>query len=162
MLKKIYLWLIIIFVSYILLIFLVPSVTTIIDRLIWINWFTENVRKIKSVIDDSYENLPSKEEVVDKYNKAYSWAVEIKENVEEWIEFTKDKIDTAREVLSWAEDTYNKAKDTYDDAIEFIDKANDKISETKEKVDKINETAKDISELFSTWALNNTWILNNQ
>lgn len=158
MLRKLFWTIILILTLYLLLMFKAPSISSAIDKLIWFPWLTEAVTRFKWTLDETYTNLPSKEEVKDTYNKVYSWAVEFKENFEEGVEITKDKIDSARVFLSWAEDTYNDAKETYEDAVEFIDDTSDKLEETRESIEDFVELTEELSDVLliedtETWTI---------
>ena len=155
MLKKFYWFSIMILVIYILLIFKAPSFTKIIDEKLWFNWFTEFVTQFKWAVDETYTNLPSTDEIKDWYEKAYSWAIDIKDNIKSWIDVTKEKIDTARVALSWAEDTLNKVKDTYEETVDFIDWASKQLDEARKTIDKVTEVWKSISETIWTWSSSN-------
>jgi hypothetical protein len=72
MIKKIFWFLVIVFVSYILLIFTYPSLADNIESKLGIKPFNEFVRNFKATVDDIYTNLPTKDEVKDAYNKTLS------------------------------------------------------------------------------------------
>lgn len=149
MIKKFYWILVIIFTLYILLIFKAPNITIGIEKMIGLSWFTEYITTFKWKVD----NLPSKDDIENRYNEVYSWAVDLKENIQDWINTTKDKIDSVRVALSWAEDTYNKAKDTYDSTINFIEWANDKLNDVRDSIDKVTEVSKEISDIIWSWTI---------
>lgn len=151
MLKNILLWIVIMFVWYILLIFTSPKIAWNIANILGLNWFNEFVLKLKSGYDQTVTNLPTKEEVLDTYEKVYSWAIEVKTNVKNWINTTKNTIDDIRETLSWAEDTFNDIKDWVNKAKDFIETASWTLNNTVETIDNFSET---YEELTSTWETN--------
>ncbi len=136
------LWLIVIIVTiYILLIFKAPNITTKIEKSLWFSWLTEFVTGTKWNLDKTYTNIPSKSE-------AYSWIIDIKNNIINWLDTTKEKIDSVRWAVVWAEKKINEVKQTYDKAASFINNANNKLKEAQ-------KTINDIS-----GAINNTWTTN--
>lgn len=144
MLKKLkWLWILII-VLFLLIVFKAPGLS---DSISWGLWFPNlntNIRNFKKTLDEIVTRVPSKDEVTNWYSKAYSWAVEFKDNFEKWVKVTKEKIDTVRKTLSWAEDTYTKAKETFDETKELIENTSEKLNDIKETVDKVSEVAESL------------------
>jgi len=131
--KKI-LWLIVLIVTiYILLIFKAPNITTKIEKVLWFSWFTQAVTGTKWKLDKTYTNLPSKSE-------AYSWIIDIKNNVINWLDTTKAKIDDIRSAAAWAEKKINEVKKTYDNAVNVVKKTNQQIQNTKKAIDNISQS----------------------
>ena len=141
-------WLFIaIFTFYILLVFKAPAISTEIDKLIWIKWFSEKVIIFKWTYDKAVTNIPTKEEL----EAAYSWAVNRVDQV-------KDTIDDIRETAEEVGDTYNQATDFINDAWEKLDQAKDTFDEVKDSIDGIKN-------IVWTWAFDlnwktNTWEIN--
>jgi hypothetical protein len=144
MIKKLILSLIILFVWYILLIFTMPSVASAIEQLLWIGWFNQKVIDIRDSFNNKTTTIPSKDELL-------SWALDLKNNIIDWVDTTKEKIDSFRETMSGVEDTYNDLKDWYNEVKDFIDTNSWKIEDAKE----ILNTVSDI-----TQSLTNTWETN--
>lgn len=140
MIKKFILFSLIIFILYILALFKLPQFTSIVWNIAWLNWFNEFVLSFKSTFDKTVTNIPSQEEFIE-------WSLELKENVINWVDVTKDKIDDIRETIKWAESKYNDLKETYDETKEFINTNSWKIKEIKETIQKI-------SNLTNTWEIN--------
>ena len=147
---------VILVVIHILLIFKAPEIATLIEKTLWINWFTEFVIWSKSTYDNAINKLPNSQELNNSYNDAFSWANKLKENVLDWAEYTKDKIDWFRNVMSWAENTYNDLKDWINTAKEFIDTASWAINDTKELIDNVNKVTETLTNSWET----NTWTTN--
>lgn len=151
MVKKI-LWFFLIFIIlYILAIFKAPALADNIEDLLKINWFNNSVRDMKSALDDIYTNFPSREEVLNTYNKTLSWANDLKQKAWSWTSQIKNTIDNFRLSVSWSVDKYEWIKDD--------------ILETKQKMDQTVDTIKNTSDaIWEFWEnIKNTssWILEN-
>jgi hypothetical protein len=70
-----------------------------------------------------------------------SWAIDLKNDIVNWADVTKEKIDSVRATLSWAEKAYNELKDTYWEAVEFIDETSKKIDEAKKIIDAVQSVS---------------------
>jgi aryl-phospho-beta-D-glucosidase BglC (GH1 family) len=119
---KLILILLIPIIWYGITVFVAPDTASSIDSTLWIPWFSENIRGTKSNFDSAITDIPSLEEFK-------SWALDLKDTVVQWVETTKDTIDSVRWWAQKAEDTFNQAKDTYDSTKDAIDEANRKITE---------------------------------
>ncbi len=64
--------------------------------------------------------MPTKDELKNAYNALHSWAIDFKENLDMWVDYTKKQIDEIRGSLSWAEDTYNDFTDWYNQTKDYI------------------------------------------
>lgn len=122
MITKIILLLLIPVIWYGMTVFIAPESAQKIDAIIWIPWFSENIRWVKNNLDTLVTDIPSASEFK-------SWALDIKETVTQWVITTKDTIDTVREWAQKVEETYNQAKDTYDSTKDALNEANRKITE---------------------------------
>jgi len=141
--KKI-LWLFVLIITiYILLIFKAPNITTKIEKYLWFSWFTEFITGTKWNLDKTYTNIPSKSE-------AYSWIIDIKNNIINWLDSTKEKIDSVRWAVVWAEKKINEVKQTYDNAVNVVKKANQQIQNTKKSIDNITQS---INQATGTWII---------
>jgi len=141
--KKI-LWLFVLIITvYILLVFKYPNITTRIEKTIWISWFTQFVTGTKSNLDKTYTNLPSKDE-------AFSWIIDIKNKIINWVNTTKSKIDDVRSAAAWAEKQINQVTNTYNNAINVVKKTNQQIQNTKNAIDNIS---KSVNQATSTWII---------
>jgi len=119
--KKIVWLIVIIFITYIVLIFVKPNIANKIADIIWTRDFNQSVLDIKSKLDDASTNIPSKEDI----EKAYSWAKDTISDIKWSIEDLRQKADEL-------EDTYDKAKD-------FIDDTSVKLKDAKDIIDNINQ-----------------------
>lgn len=149
--KKILLMLVILITIYILIVFKVPELWKSLGELFWTTNFNEFILKHSDTFNKTVTDIPTKDELIDTYNKAYSWAIDIKDNVIDWAETVKSTIDDIRVTLSWAEDKINNVKDKYDQAKDFIDSNSWRIQELQNSIDNIRE----IND-----SLNNTWTTN--
>jgi hypothetical protein len=100
MIKKIFWFLIFVFVLYILAIFSLPTLADRIWEALKIEKFNEQVRWFKKKLDEVYTNLPSKEEWKDTWNKVLSGAIDLKNKVLSWAESIKWVIDDTRETVN--------------------------------------------------------------
>jgi len=133
--KKIF-WLIILLITvYGIGIFLKPTITDWIEKNLWFEGFWEQMRWKLWFINKTVTDIPSLWEI-------QSWALDIKDKITDWIQTTKDTIDTIRSTAWEAEDTYNKARDVFD--------------ETTETIDKLKWTLNDVEKLWDSikWAIN--------
>ena len=133
--KKIF-WIIVLLVTvYGIAIFMKPAITDKIESTLWFEGFWEKLRWNLGFINKTVTDIPSLSEI-------QSWALDIRDKVADWIQTTKDTIDTVRSTLSWAENTYNKAKDVFD--------------ETTQTIDKLKWTLNDVEKLWDSikWAVN--------
>ena len=121
--KNIIWFIILIFVIYIILIFIKPTIADKIASIIGIQKFNEQVIEIKNKMDYASTKIPTKEDL----ESAYSWA--------------KDKVGDIKESIDWLRDNADDIKDKYDDAKEFID-------ETWEKIDKVKDSLNDLESLW--------------
>lgn len=134
--KKLLSLIILISALYWVSVFLAPNIATKIDSLIWVPWLSDNIRGSKEAIDSTVTNIPSVSEFK-------SWAIDIKDKVADWVETTKDTIDTIRSWAQKVEETYNWAVDTYNDLKWTLEDA-------QKKVEQIQWVVESVWEL--TWA----------
>jgi peptidoglycan hydrolase CwlO-like protein len=135
--KKLLLLLVIIFTLYILIIFKLPVLADAIGKTFWLENFNSFVLQFKSDVDMVSTDTPTKEELIDTYNKALSWVIDLKNDIVNGVDVTKEKIDSVRSTLSGAEKTYNDIKEQYGDAVEFIEETSQKIEEAKKIIDAV-------------------------
>jgi len=119
MIKKILLSILIFFVVYILLIFNAPIIAWTIEQLFWIKWFNEFILSSKAKFDNTIINITSQNEV-NLYDKIQSWALDIKWNINNWADYTKDKIDDFRKTMSGVDSTIKEINDWYDKTQDYI------------------------------------------
>jgi len=139
--KKLILLFVIIFTLYILIIFKLPVLADAIGKSFWLEKFNSFVLTFKSNVDMVSTDTPTKQELIDTYTKALSWAIDLKNDIVNWADVTKEKIDSVRATLSWAEKAYNELKDTYWEAVEFIDETSKKIDEAKKIIDAVQSVS---------------------
>ena len=139
--KKLILLFVIIFTLYILIIFKLPVLADAIGKSFWLEKFNSFVLTFKSNVDMVSTDNPTKQELIDTYTKALSWAIDLKNDIVNWADVTKEKIDSVRATLSWAEKAYNELKDTYWEAVEFIDETSKKIDEAKKIIDAVQSVS---------------------
>ncbi len=153
--KKLLLILLIFFLFYIISIFKFPAFAVIVWTLLWTENFNEFMLKFSDTYNEVVTDIPSKDEVLDTYNKTISWAIIVKDKIVNWLDTSKSFIDEVRVTFSWSEEKINEIKenidsikDTYEDTKEIIDDTVSNISEIKDKIEVIND------------AITNTWDIN--
>ena len=124
-----------IFVLFILCVFKAPEVAKSIANVTGFPNLPDKILSFKWSYDTVVTDIPSKQELSDKYNSTLSWALELKENILNWVDSTKETVDSLRETMSWAEQTIEDLKDAYSEAKVFIDDAGKKIEETKKIIE---------------------------
>jgi len=134
--KKIIWFIILVFIIYIVLIFIKPTIANKIATNLGIKNFNEKVLEIKKKLDYISTKVPTKEELT----WAYSWA-------KNKISKIKDKIDNIRNT---AEDLENK----YENAKEFINETWKKIEKAKETLNNLQEIWSDLQNFIGSWATN--------
>jgi len=169
MINKILLSLIILLILFILTVFNAPSIAIKIEEIIWINWLSDRIKWFKDVADWVSTNVPTKTEFENAYDSAYSWAVDIRDNIINWANVTRWKIDDIRETVIWAEKKFNEVKDSYNQIKDSFDEAKEFIDTNSWNIKKINNAVQSISEirdnLVNTWSViatwsTNTWVIN--
>jgi len=120
---------------FVLSVFKAPDVASSVAAMFGYPDLPTKIISIKWRYDTVVTDIPSQEELKNQYNSTLSWALELKENIINWVNTTKDKVDSIRESMSWAEQKIDDLKDTYDDAKEFIDETWKKIEETKKIIE---------------------------
>lgn len=106
--KKIILFVVALFVTYIISIFALPSVSSYIWEKFWLTGFNNWVISIRDGFNDFITNF----DVIGKYKETKDSALEIKQNVETQVQETKQKIETIQtnvEKTSQAIDETTKA-----------------------------------------------------
>ncbi len=119
--KKLFLFILIIFVSYILLIFLKPDLADKIANQLGFVDFNEKVRIIKKWIDIFSTKIPDEKEIEDSFVKA------------------KEKINSIKENINNLRNEANEVKEKYNQTKEFLEDTSKKIDEVKENIDKLQE-----------------------
>ena len=66
--------------------------------------------------------------------------MELKNNIQEWLDLTKDKIDSVRVTLSWAEDKYNQIKNWVEWVKTFIEENSWTIDMIQDTIQVITDT----------------------
>jgi len=140
MIKKLFFFIILIFTLYIVLIFISPSLSDKIEWFIWLNWINNKIRDLKLNIDETYTNLPSKEQFIETYNDA-KVKVEIKTmDTLSWVNDVKNTIDDVRNTLSWAANTYSEIKWSIDETKTQIESSVNAIKDTAETISNVTNT----------------------
>lgn len=127
MIKKIFLLLIILVITYIVALFLAPWYVIWISKILWLENFNKQVKIIKTDINNATVKIPNVDEITKKINNTVH-------TVKDGIIKTKNTIDDVRVTLSWAENTYNKTKETLNETLNTIEKF-------KENFNVINEVS---------------------
>lgn len=148
MLRKLFWSAIVLIVLFILAVFKAPELAKSIADLAWYPNVPEKITEFKATFDNVVTDIPTKEELESQYNSTVSWALELKENIVNGVQTTKDKVDSLRETMSWAEQKVNELKETYNDAKEFIDETSEKIDQAKQIIE---DTQAVIDNVQSVW-----------
>lgn len=135
MIKKIFWFIVILFVLFILSVFKAPEVAKSIANVAGYPNLPDKILLFKWTYDTVVTDIPSQEELKNQYNSTLSWALELKENILNWVDSTKQTVDSLRETMSWSEQTIEDLKDAYWEAKVFIDDAGKKIEETKKIIE---------------------------
>jgi len=77
-------------------------------------------------------DIPTLDEVKETYDKAYSWAIDAKNTIQQGINDTKTIIDKTRSTLNEAEELYNDAKWVYDGVKDTVENVQWKLDTAKE------------------------------
>ena len=145
--KKIFFIIIILLVLLLVSIFLYPEYTKQIEWRIGLPGLTEDVTKIRNLINGfATDNQQLIEE------SSSSWTQNIVNGVntlKDSVNSIKWKIENVRVTLSGAEETVRNAKETYDDTIQFFD-------ETGAKIEDAKKALQDLEGLWDTiqWSIN--------
>ena len=110
MIKKLLLIILIIVTLYIVSIFVSPAVADKIENSFWFTWFNQKIRDLKSWVDSTYTNIPSKDEFLETYDQAKIQAEIKAKDALNWVNEVKWNIDEVRSTLSWAASTYKEVK----------------------------------------------------
>ncbi len=130
--------LVIVTVAYGATIFLFPSVSAKIDSLLWMPWFSDNIRGKKDSFDTTITN-PDISLFPEKYAQTLSGARDAQEQIMIWVQGTKDSIDGIRwqaEEIQW---TIEKWKEQIESIKRVYDQASGTYIEIKTLIDGTQE-----------------------
>lgn len=147
LLTKIFWWFILSGTLFTLSVFKAPELADSIGNTFWFPELTAQIRDLKLWFDEMTTNLPSKEELEQKYAETKSWALKLKDGIIWWIESTKEKVDDVRETLSWAEQKIEEAKDAYNKTVDFIDETGKKIEQVKETIENTSKVIEEVQNM---------------
>jgi hypothetical protein len=119
--KKLILILLIIWISYILIIFKLPTLASTISENLWLKNIQNFIIKFKKDVDRVSTDPAIKDKIIDSVNKTVSWGIDLKNKIVDRVDKTKEKIDDVRKTLSWAEEKFNSLKESYNKAMELVD-----------------------------------------
>lgn len=148
-LQKIFWWAVLIFTLFVVSVFKAPEIADSIGNTFGFPNLTEKIREFKSWFDGVVTHVPSQQEIQNALAETKSWAIKLKDGFIDWVEITKDKIDTVRETLSWAEQKIEDAKDAYNKTIDFIDETGNKINEVKQTIEDTSKVIEDVQNLWN-------------
>lgn len=146
MIKKIILLCVIIIIGFWISAFQFPSVSRQIEWFIWLDGLTDTLHWIQSQVNQISTDIPSLDEVKQTYTEVYSWALDIKDSVVQWLDTTKESLDGVRKTLSGAEDIYNEAKDTFDSAKQWLGDIQDKLDQAQQVLEAGQQLWESLSE----------------
>jgi predicted MarR family transcription regulator len=118
-------------VLYILIVFLSPEFA---DKY-WNTKLNLFIRDFKHTIDNIY----TKNNINDVYNRTLSWAEDLKNNLIEGANSAKGWVDEVRKNLNWVVDKYEDVKGV----------VNEKKEQLQEWIDKVKEVSDSINNTFS-------------
>lgn len=150
MIKKIILLALILAVLYGTSVFMMPEVSSKVDNLIGMPWLSDTLRGWKENFDGAVTDIPSIDNVLTGYEDALKGARDAQEKFTQWVDATKDAIDTVRWGAQKAEEVYEGAKETYDQAKETYDQAKEVLDSVSGKIDDIQKIAEDVKQLTGT------------
>ena len=133
---------VILIVSYGATVFVSPWLASSIDSVLWISGFSETLRGGKETFDGAITDIPS-------LNEVRSWALDAKEKFLEWVDTTKETIDSVRGGAQKAEETYNDAKETFDSAKNTFDSAKQTFDDLSWKVEQVQWVVEDVQNISS-------------
>ena len=130
--KKIISLFILLWALYGVSVFLMPDVSNSVDTALWFPGFSESIRGTKTNLDAAITDIPSAWEFK-------SGAIDIKDRVVDWVEATKDTIDTIRSWAQQVEETYNDALGTYNELKWTLEWAKDKVEQIQWVVESVTQ-----------------------
>lgn len=151
MIKKIFFIIILVFTLYIVLIFISPALADKIESSFWFEWLNEKIRTLKSNMDDTYTNIPSKDQLLDTIDEVKKWAETKTKDALDSVNQVKNTLDDVRVTLSWAASTYSEIKWSIDETKIQIETW---VNTIKDTADTISDVSQSINNVFSG-SLNN-------
>lgn len=142
--KKLFLIILILLVFYWISIFVAPEKTSKIEGMIWFWGITESVRWGKENFDSVITDIPS-------LNEVQSGAIDAKDKFLDWVDKTKQTIDTVRWGAQKVESTYNDAKETYEGAKETFDQTKETLNQLWEKVEQVQWVVEWVQKITWGW-----------
>ncbi len=150
MIKKLLFIILIVITLYLVSIFISPTLADKIENSIWVTWFNQKIRDLKSWVDSTYTNIPSKDEFIDTLNQAKNQAEIKAKDALNGVSEVKWNIDEVRSTLSWAANTYNEVKTSIETTKAQVENGVNTIKTTADTLNQVSNTI--------NWAL--SWTLN--
>lgn len=147
----------IIIVVYILIIFNSPKTADSLWKTLWLEKFNKFVLDFKKKLDKNPVEIPTTEDLTNTYENFKSWATDIWNKIVDWVNKTKETIDTIRKTANDTQEDFNKMKKNYE-------KIKWTIEETTENIDKVSDAINSVKNTFTgsgKTEKTNTWIVNN-
>lgn len=123
--KKIVSVLLILIAGFILLVFQAPDMASKIEKVVGMDGLTSTITSFRGTVNDVSTNIPTKDDLVDTYNKLSSGAVDAAVDA-------KLKVDGVRETLSGAEETLDKTLKLVDDTQKAIEDGKEILKDIEE------------------------------
>lgn len=123
-----------------------PDITKQIEWVIGLDGLTDTLHWIQWQVNQISTDIPSLDEVKQTYTEVYSWALDIKDSVVQWLDTTKDSLDGVRKTLSGAEDIYYDAKDSFDSAKQWLGEIQDKLDQAQQVLEAGQQLWESLSE----------------
>lgn len=148
MIKKLLLIILIIVTLYIVSIFVSPTLADKIESSFGFTWFNQKIRDLKSWVDSTYTNIPSKDEFLETYDQAKIQAEIKAKDALNWVSEVKWNIDEVRSTLSWAASTYKEVKTSIETTKAQVETWVNAIKTTADTLNQVSNTL--------NWALSGT------
>lgn len=152
MIKKLFFIIVLILTLYIVLIFISPALADKIESTLWFEWLNEKIRTLKSSMDDTYTNIPSKDQFLNTIDEVKNQAEIKTKDALDWVNEVKNTIDWVRSTLSWAASTYSEIKWSIDETKTQIENS---VTAIKDTADTINNIWQSINNTLSGTLNNN-------
>lgn len=130
MIVKILLSFLILVIWYLGLVFLYPDVSSRIEDKLGVSWFTETLIRWKNIFD--YITTDGVEQNLERFMKT-------RDALREWIDTTKEKIDTVREQGQKIEAGYNELQENIDTLKWVYDDTSEAIKQVSWSIDTIKK-----------------------
>ncbi|MDD3793997.1 MAG: hypothetical protein PHI37_04240 [Candidatus Gracilibacteria bacterium] len=152
MIKKLFFIIVLILTLYIVLIFISPALADKIESTLGFEGLNEKIRTLKSSMDDTYTNIPSKDQFLNTIDEVKNQAEIKTKDALDGVNEVKNTIDGVRSTLSGAASTYSEIKGSIDETKTQIENS---VTAIKDTADTINNIGQSINNTLSGTLNNN-------